>query len=94
MMSRFEQCILDDDVPLRHAEATVSRHVRELFRRLPRLEAFRVAPDLTVFEVSVNTAAAPRGVFPIMMRAIVELTECHPEAVQLMRGRTFARSLH
>ena len=27
----------------------------------------------------------------ILMRALVELTECDPEAIALMRGRTFAR---
>jgi hypothetical protein len=96
MKSRFDHYLPDDDAAARRrlAEATVSRHVHELFRRLQRLEAFRLGPDLTVVDVSVNTSAAPRGMLPLVMQAIVELTECHPEAVQLMRGRTFARSLH
>jgi hypothetical protein len=27
-------------------------------------------------------------------QTLVELAECQPEAVELMRGRTFARALH
>ncbi len=86
-----------DDAQRRHAEAIVSRHVRELFKLLPRLSGFRLGADLTVVDVSVSTSlavSAPRGLYPVVMQAIVELAECHPEAVQIMRGRTFARTLH
>jgi len=86
-----------DDAQRRHAEAIVSRHVRELFRSLPRLSGFRLGTDLNVVDVSVSTSPAcpaPRALYPVVMQSIVELTECHPEAVQLMRGRAFARTLH
>jgi hypothetical protein len=79
-----------------HTEQIVSRHVRELFKLLPRLSGFRLGADLTVVGVSVSTSPAfpaRRGLYPFLLQAIVELAECHPEAVQLMRGRTFARSL-
>lgn len=86
-----------DHAQRRHAEAIVSRHVRTLFKLLPRLSGFRLGADLTVVDVSVSASPAfpaPRGLYPLVMQSIVELTECHPEAVQLMRGRTFARTLH
>ena len=85
------------DAERQHKEAIVTRHVRDLFKLLPRLSAFRLGADLTVVDVSVSTwpaLSAPRALFPLVMQSIVELTECHPEAVQLMRGRTFARTLH
>lgn len=74
----------------------VIRHVRELFKLLPRLSEFRLGADLTVLEVSVGTSPALTtrcGLYHFLLQAMVELAECHPEAVQLMRGRTFARSL-
>lgn len=80
-----------------YEEAIVSRHVRELFKSVPRLSGFRLGADLTVVDVSASTSPSfpsSRGLFPLVMQSIVELTECHPEAVQHMRGRTFARSLH
>jgi len=86
-----------DDAQRRHAEAIVARHVRELFKLLPRLSGFRLGADLTVVDVSVRASPAfpaPRSLYPVVMQSIVELTECHPEAVRLMRDRTFARTLH
>ena len=81
----------------RYMEAIVTRRVRELFKLLPRLSGFRLGADLAVVDVSASTSPAipsSRGLYPLVMQWIVELAECHPEAVQHMRGRTFARSLH
>jgi len=48
-------------------------------------------------ELSVFTwpgfAAGPE-LYEEVMQSLVELAEERPEAVQLMRGRTFARALH
>ena len=79
------------------AEAIICRHVRDLFRLLPRLSGFRVGSDLNVADIFASTSpdcTSSRALYPVVMQAIVELAECHPEAVQLMRGRTFARSVH
>jgi len=79
-----------------HIEAIVARHVRELFTRLPMLSGFWLRPDLEV-EVSVFTwpgCSAERGLHQEVIRSLVALAEERPEAVQLMRGRTFARALH
>jgi hypothetical protein len=79
------------------AEAIVTRQVRDLFKLLPRLTGFRVGCDLNVSDISAGIqpdCASTRGLYPVVMQWIVELAECHPETVQLMRGRTFARTLN
>jgi hypothetical protein len=79
-----------------HIEALVARHVRELFKRLPMLSGFWLRLDL-VAEVSVFSwpgCSAERGLYEEVIRSLVALAEELPEAVQLMRGRTFARALH
>lgn len=78
-------------------EAIVAQHVYELFQRLPILCGFLLQPDLEVAELSVFTwpgyTAGP-GLEEEVMQSLVDLAEEHPEAVQLMRGRTFARAVH
>ena len=86
-----------NDAQRQHAEAIVSRHVRDLFKLLPRLVGFRLGADLTVVDVSASPSPAvsgPRGLLPLVMQSIVDFAECHPDAVELMRDRTFARAFH
>jgi hypothetical protein len=85
-----------DDARRKRTEALVSRHMRELFDRLPGLAGFRLREDLMVDDLSVFgwSFASSGALEGIVMRSLVELAECNPEAVVLMRGRTFARSLH
>ena len=78
-------------------EAIVARHLHELFQRLPILSGFWLRPDLKVAELSVFTwpgYTAGAGLYEAVMQSLVEFAEEHPEAVQLMRGRTFARAVH
>ena len=80
-----------------HTEAIVARHVHQLFRRLPMLSGFWLRPDLKVAEVSVFTwpgYTADRDLYAEVMQSLVELAEELPEAVPLIRGRTFARAVH
>jgi len=80
-----------------HTEAIVARHVCQLFQRLPMLSGFWLRPDLKVGELSVFTwpgYTAGRDLYEEVMQSLVELAEERPEAVQLMRGRTFARAVH
>jgi hypothetical protein len=80
-----------------HTEAIVSRHVHELFKRLPMLSGFWLRPDLKVAELSVFTwpgYTAGAGLYEAVMQSLVEFAEECPEAAQLMRGRTFARAVH
>jgi hypothetical protein len=80
-----------------HTEAIVARHLSELFRRLPMLAGFWLRPDLELEELSVFTwpgYTAGRELYDEVMQSLVDLAEERPDAVQLMRGRTFARAVH
>ena len=76
-------------------EAIVTRHVRELFKRLPMLTGFWLRPDHDT-EVSVCTLPGwgTKSLGEEVMRSLFALAEELPEAIQLMRGRTFARAFH
>ena len=85
------------DARRQHTEAIVARHMHELFKRLPILSGFLLRPDLKLAELSVFTwpgYTAGRDLYEEVMQSLVEFAEEHPEAVQLMRGRTFARAVH
>ena len=77
-------------------EAIVAGHMDDLFRRLPMLCGFWLRPDREVAELSVSWPGCTAGteLYEEVMQSLVELAEERPEAVQLMRGRTFARSVH
>jgi len=80
-----------------HSEAILARHLDQLFQRLPMLAGFWLRPDLEVEELSVFTwpgYTAGRDLYDEVMHSLVELAEERPEALQLMRGRTFARAVH
>ena len=85
------------EVCRQQTEAIVARHVHELFKRLPMLSGFWLRPDLKVAELTVFTwtryTAGP-DLYDAVMQSFVEFAEECPEAVQLMRGRTFARAVH
>jgi hypothetical protein len=79
-----------------HTEAIVERHLSELFQRVPMLAGFWLRPDLELEELSVFTwpgYTAGRELYDEVMQSLVELAEERPDAVQLMRGRTFARAV-
>jgi hypothetical protein len=80
-----------------HTEAIVARHMDELFQRLPMLSGFWLRPDLELAELSIFTwpgYSAGRDLYEEVMQSLVELADERPDAVQLMRGRTFARTVH
>ena len=94
-MKPSEQCL--SEARRQHTEAIVARHLSELFQRLPMLAGFCLRPDLELDELSVSTwpgYTPGRELYEEVMRSLVELAEERPEAVQLMRGRTFARTVH
>jgi len=81
----------------RHNEAVVARYLHQLFQRLPVLPGFWLHPDLKVAELAVFASpgyTAGYDLYEEVMQSLVELAEERPEAVQLMRGRTFARVVH
>jgi hypothetical protein len=85
------------EVRREHTEAIIVRHVHHLFERLPMLSGFWLQPDLDVAELSIFTwpgYTPGQELYEEVMNALVDLAEERPEAVQLMRGRTFARAVH
>jgi hypothetical protein len=85
------------EVCRQQTEAIVARHVHELFKRLPMLSGFWLRPDLNVAELSVFTwpgYSAGQDLYEEVVQSLIELAEARPGALQLMRGRTFARAVH
>ena len=85
------------DVGRQHIEAIVARHMGQLFQRLPMLTGFCVRSDFRVAELSVLTwpgYTASTDVYEEVMQSLVDLAEERPEAIESMRGRTFARVVH
>ena len=68
-----------------------------LFRRLPMLSGFWLRPDLKVIELAIFTwpgYTAGCDLYDQVTESLVQLAEEYPDAVQLIRGRTFARVVH
>ena len=80
-----------------HTEAIVEQHLSELFQRLPMLAGFWLRPDLELEELSVSTwpgYTAGRELYDEVTQSLLDLAEERPDALQVMRGRTFARAVH
>jgi hypothetical protein len=79
-----------------HNEMIVARHFERLFRRFPMLSGFWLDPNLEVAEVVVASAdcTAVDALYGQVMESLLQLAAECPEALQLMRGRTFARTVH
>jgi hypothetical protein len=85
---------VDEDAQRQPMDARVARRLRELFARLPALAAFRLRTDLMVADVAAVDESNGNPIWRLhvcVTQALVELAECEPEALALMRGRTFER---
>ena len=79
------------------AEAIVEERVHALFRRLPMLSGFSLGHDLEFADVAVHTwpgYSAGADLYQELVETLAEIAEERPDAVELMRGRTFARAIH
>jgi hypothetical protein len=80
-----------------HAEAIVEEHVHALFRRLPMLSGFSLRHDLEFADVAIHAWPgynAGAEFYQELVEVLAELAEERPDAVELLRGRTFARAVH
>jgi hypothetical protein len=78
-------------------EADLAASVAALFRRCPPLCGFTVDGELCVEQLACHPALDRQRAAVIaeeIVRAFSELVNQEPEAVELIRGRTFARALH
>jgi hypothetical protein len=94
----------------RVAESDLEETVRTLFRRLPGLagfsvldaasmagsrEAGRLEGDLCLADLTVVPPDVDAGAhFSEIALALIDVLDEHPEARELLRGRTFARTRH
>jgi hypothetical protein len=79
------------------SEAILEKDLADIFRRLPMLIGFRLREDLEVTDVAVHSwpgYVAGEELYKDLMVALTDLAEERPEAIELLRGRTFARALH
>ena len=79
------------------SEAVLEKHLADLFRRLPMLAGFTLREDLEVSDVAVHSwpgYVAGEELYKDLMVALTNLADARPEAIELLRGRTFARALH
>jgi hypothetical protein len=71
--------------------------VQTLFRRNPELCGFLVAQDLSCSHIACHPALdgeETRELVDEISATLHELLESEPEAAELLRGRTLARSFH
>jgi hypothetical protein len=88
---------IPNDARHQRTEATISRHMDALFHRLPMLTGFLLQPDLELAELSIFSwpgYTPGQDLYDEVMQSLVDLAAERPEAVQLMRGRAFARAVH
>lgn len=79
------------------SEAHLEKHLTDLFRRLPMLAGFTLEENLEVSDVAVQYwpgYVAGEELYKDLMVALTDLAEERPDAVELLRGRTFARAFH
>ena len=83
-----------------NTEKAVQKTMQKLFRRYPALCGFTVAKKahrLCLSELAVHPVQyrdMPALLEGEIATAIADLLEDRPEAIGLLNGRTFARSLH
>jgi hypothetical protein len=79
------------------SEVVLEKHLADLFRRLPMLAGFTLREDLEVTDVAVHSwpgYVAGEPLYKDLMLALTDLADERPDAIELLRGRTFARALH
>jgi hypothetical protein len=86
-----------EELRRQRSQAAVETHIAAIFERMPMLSGFSLRHDLEVTDLAISTwpgYTAGRELYDELMQALVDLAEEHPEAVEMLRGRTFARAFH
>ena len=81
----------------RHTEAQLEALVQTIFRRWPGLVGFAVedAGELVLAEMETQPwSVQPCELLGEVSVALLDFVDEAPEALALLRGRTFARTLH
>ena len=76
-------------------EVALEEHIAEIFRRAPMLAGFAVRDDFEFEDISVYSGyIASDELQEALVEALGALADLYPQAAMLLRGRTFARSIH
>ena len=81
----------------RHTEAQLEALVESIFRRWPGLVGFSVedAGELVLTEMETQPwSVQPYELLGEVSVALLDFVDDEPAALELLRGRTFARTLH
>ena len=81
---------------LERIEAEVGGRLGAMFGRIPELQGFSVGVDLMPAEVAVHGwpgTVAGEELYSDIVATLAALLDERPEAADLIRGRTFARSI-
>ena len=81
----------------RHAEAQLEALVETIFRRWPGLVGFSVEDkgELVLTEMETQPwSLQPYELLDEVSVALLDFVDEKPEGLELLRGRTFARTLH
>jgi hypothetical protein len=81
------------------SQAMIDERVRQLFRRLPLLLGFSLEPDLSIADIEMQVCPGCDWDDDVYRDVDAELSALladleHDGAVELLRGRTFARTVH
>jgi hypothetical protein len=79
------------------SQALVETHMAAIFQRMPMLSGFSLRHDLEVTDIAISTwpgQTAGQELYDDLMQALADLAEERPDAVEVLRGRTFARAFH
>jgi hypothetical protein len=85
------------EVERKRTEEIVESHLAALFGRFPMLCGFALRHDLEVTEVTVHDwpgCIPGEDLYRELLQELADLAEERPDAALLMRGRTFARTVH
>ena len=82
---------------MKTASQVVQSRLAKLFRRLPQLAGFHIAGDLSVTDVEFERCPGftpGRKLYEEIAAVLAEALEDGEDALELLRNRTFARTLH
>ena len=86
-----------EELRRQHSEAFIEMHIAAIFESMPMLSGFSLRHDLEVTDIAVWTwpgCTASQELYQDLLQALADLAEERPDAVDVLRGRTFARAFH
>jgi hypothetical protein len=73
----------------------IRERLEELFQRCPQLHGFAVRSDRPLpWHLTCHPQHDEQAALDEIAQTLLELVEERPEAAAMLRGRTFARTLH